>query len=176
MTEVLISLGSNIAPADNLRAAVRLLAARMPVLGASPVYASDPVGTAQGARFMNAALAVRWEGEPAELKRLLLAIEEQLGRQRTADRNAPRTIDLDITLYGDQVLELGARHIPDPELLRYAHIARPAADLWPDWTHPELGQSLKAIADRLGDHGLTRLAELILWPPSSDERTQPCHL
>jgi 2-amino-4-hydroxy-6-hydroxymethyldihydropteridine diphosphokinase len=80
---------------------------------------------------------------------VLARIEQQLGRQRRADPNAPRTIDVDISLFDDVVIDLGKRHIPDPEILRYPHIAVPLADVAPDYRHPETGESLAQIAARV---------------------------
>ena len=83
---------------------------------------------------------------------------------RTADKNAARTIDLDISLFNDEVLELGRRRIPDPEILLYPHIARPLADLAPDYVHPETGASLDEIVQGLSEEGIVCRPDLILWP------------
>jgi 2-amino-4-hydroxy-6-hydroxymethyldihydropteridine diphosphokinase len=66
------------------------------------------------------------------LKRALLEIEARLGRVRQADKYAARTIDLDIAMYGLQVIDLEGRHIPDPDIARHPHVAVPLADVAPD--------------------------------------------
>jgi GTP cyclohydrolase I len=91
-------------------------------------------------------------------------IEEELGRVRTSDKNAPRTIDLDVSLYNDEVLEFGQRRIPDPELVRFSHIARPLADLAPRYRHPQTGETLEEIARRLPEVGMVRRPDLELEP------------
>lgn len=145
-----LSLGSNLDKERNLPAAVRLLAAHGRVLAVSAVYETAPVGNPGDPAFFNAAVALETALQPAELKtQVLAAIEQRLGRQRSADPNAPRTIDIDISLFDNAVLDLGKRHIPDPELLRYPHIAVPLADLDPDYRHPETGETLAQIAARL---------------------------
>lgn len=160
-----VSLGSNIEPEQNLKEAVQRLAARAHLLAVSPVYETQPVGTTDQPSFLNAAALIETHLTPAELKtQVLQAIEEELGRVRTADKNAPRTIDLDISLFGDEVLEVENRHIPDPEILQFAHIARPLADLAPHQRHPETGQTLLEIAEGLSPSGLVRRADLVLWP------------
>jgi 7,8-dihydro-6-hydroxymethylpterin-pyrophosphokinase len=68
---------------------------------------------------------------------------------RTRDKHAPRTIDLDLTLFGDQVLSGSDYQIPDPELTRLAHLAIPLAELAPDFRHPNMDGTLGQIADRL---------------------------
>jgi 2-amino-4-hydroxy-6-hydroxymethyldihydropteridine diphosphokinase len=152
---VYIALGSNIEPEQNLREAIRQLAARCTLLAVSPVYQTRPVGKTDQPDFMNAAALIETELEPAALKaQVLQEIERTLGRVRSADKNAPRTIDLDITLYSDQVLDLGQRHIPDPDLLRYPHIAVPMSDLAPQYVHPESGEKLQEIAERMPSAGL----------------------
>lgn len=159
-----LALGSNINKERNLPAAVRLLAAYGRVLRASAVYETAPVGNPDDPAFFNAAVMLETALPAAILKETALtAIENQLGRQRTADPNAPRTIDLDIALFNDEVLEIGPRHIPDPDILRFAHVAAPLADLAPDYRHPETGETLAAIAARLPSP-LIRRPDILLLP------------
>ena len=154
---VFVALGSNIRPEFNLREAVRRLASRCTVHALSPVYETAPVGKPDQPNFLNAAVLIETERDAAALKQeVLQVVESELGRVRTADKNAPRTIDLDITLFNEQVIEVAGRHIPDPDLLRYAHIAVPIADLAPGYRHPETGQTLCQIAEGLSHAGLRR--------------------
>jgi 2-amino-4-hydroxy-6-hydroxymethyldihydropteridine diphosphokinase len=89
--------------------------------------------------------------DPFTFKTEVLAeVERRLGRVRTADRNAPRTIDADLILWNDEALDLNGRHhIPDPDLLRFAHVAVPIAELAPQMRHPETGEAMADIAGRL---------------------------
>ncbi len=145
-----LSLGSNLDKERNLPQAVRLLAAHGRLRAVSAVYETAPVGNPDDPAFFNAAVALETDLPPAELKQQVLAgIERQLGRQRSADPNAPRTIDIDISLYDQAILDLGKRHIPDPEILRFAHVAVPLAELAPDYRHPETGETLAQIAQRV---------------------------
>lgn len=163
VNRVFISLGSNIDPERNLFEAVRRLAAYCRLLAVSPVYETQPVGTLDQGNFLNAAALIETDLTAMELKTdVLRAIEQELGRVWTEDKNAPRTIDMDISLFNDQVLDLGHRHIPDPEILEYLHIAGPLADLSPEFCHPETGQTLQAIAQSLPDVGLVRRWDLEL--------------
>lgn len=163
MTRVLISLGSNIEPERNLPEAVRLLAKQCELLAVSHVFQTRPVGKTDQPDFLNAAALVETELSPDELKnRVLREIEQELGRVRSTDKNAPRTIDLDITLYGDAVLSVGSRRIPDPELLRYEHIAVPAADAAPDMPHPETRETLAQVASRLATGTLRPRSDVVL--------------
>jgi 2-amino-4-hydroxy-6-hydroxymethyldihydropteridine diphosphokinase len=151
---VFVSIGSNIEPEQNVREAVRLLASSCTLIAVSPIYQTKPVGKTDQPDFMNAAALIETDLGPAALKaQVLQQIEHALGRVRTADKNAPRTIDLDITLFDGHVLDLGGRHIPDPDLRRYPHIAVPIADLAPRYVHPESGETLYEIAERTLSHG-----------------------
>ncbi len=163
-----ISLGSNISPERNLPEAVRRLAGHCRLLAVSPVYETQPVGMTEQPSFLNAAVLVETDLGASDLKsRVLLAIERELGRVRTADKNSPRTIDLDISLFNNETLELGQRRIPDPEILDFAHIARPLADLAPEYLHPETGHSLRDIAEGLPGGGLVLRPDVVLWPENS---------
>ncbi len=154
---VFITLGSNLSPELNLRAAVRMLAAQTAVLDVSPVYETPPVGTQPQPRYLNAAVRIATPLEAEALKTQVLApIEAALQRERGADKFAPRTIDLDIALFDDAVLTVGTRTIPDPDMLRYAHVAVPLADLAPMYCHPITGQTLSEIAASLPQEGMVK--------------------
>jgi len=162
-TAVFVSLGSNIDPERNLREAVRLLAERTDVVAVSPVYQTDPIGNTDQPSSLNAAVEIRTHLSAIELKtRVLDRVEEKLHRVRTADKNGPRTIDLDIALFGDLVSELDGQRIPEPDMLRYAHVIRPLADLAPGIKHPQTGQLLSELADSIGNVGLDAREDLHL--------------
>ena len=92
---------------------------------------------------------------PKEIKeRVIGEVEKALERQRQADKNAPRTIDIDIALFNDAVLDYvpadgRTRHIPDLDLLQSVYAIVPIAELAPEQLHPETGEQLKTIATRL---------------------------
>lgn len=161
-TSVLLSLGSNIDPAANMVRAYDELCLELEVVAASRLFASVGVGDRPMPEFLNAAIEVRTDLDPFPLKfDLLREIEARLGRRRTADRNAPRTIDLDIALFGDLVIDEpdSGLVVPDPEIPTRAHVAIPLADLSPNRRHPTDGRTLRAIAEELGDRTTVRLAE-----------------
>ncbi len=167
MIPVFITLGSNLSPEHNLLRAAGLLHAQLGVERASHVYESVPLGPEgeplRQPPFLNAAILCRVHKDvpPDVLKfRVLRAIEASMGRMRSADKYAPRPIDLDIALYGDAVIDDPAQGIrlPDPEIIRRAYIALPLADLDPGYIHPEIGQTLAEIAARFaGAPGIRRI-------------------
>lgn len=155
MTRAFVLLGSNLDADQNLRRAVTLLGERLTLERISPVFESAPVGYSEQPCFLNAVVAFETELTPSRLKDgVLRPVETALGRTRTRNKFGPRTIDLDIVLYGNRVLICGGKRIPDPDLLRQAYIAFPMASLAPDLRHPETGETMLAIASRLGSHSI----------------------
>jgi len=113
-----IAVGSNIQPMDNIPAAWTALRQLPSVraVGSSRFWRTRPVGRADQPDFVNGAWAVMTSHDPATLKAHLRAIEDHLGRQHSTDKNAPRTIDLDLILYG--ALADPDRRLPHPDLAR----------------------------------------------------------
>jgi 2-amino-4-hydroxy-6-hydroxymethyldihydropteridine diphosphokinase len=147
---IVVGLGSNVDPERHLPEAIRLLGERAEVLAVSSAWATAPVGPAGQPPFLNAAVQLRTPLPPRRVKpELLRPVEAAMGRVRTADRFAPRPIDLDFVVWGGGELRESGLEVPDPDLLRHAHVALPAAEVAPDWLHPRTGESLAAIADRL---------------------------
>jgi len=164
---VFISMGSNVEPERYLPEAVRRLAERCQLLAVSRAYETLPVGAPGGPNFVNGAVLVATDLAAESLKDgVLLEIEAALGRVRTADKNAPRTVDLDISLFNDEVVEVRGRRIPEPDILSHVHVARPLADLAPHYRHPETGQTLLEIARSLPQRGLFYRSDLVFWPAS----------
>lgn len=153
-----VSLGSNIAPECNLPAAVALLRRLSTVLAISPVYRSAPQGDHEQAHFLNMAVKMHSHRSPARFKAEVLdRIESELGRARDPGNiNAPRTIDLDLSLWNDESFSFGRKPwtLPDAGILRYAHIAQPLADIAPEYALPGDGRSLRAIAAGFAGSGL----------------------
>jgi 2-amino-4-hydroxy-6-hydroxymethyldihydropteridine diphosphokinase len=142
-----LSLGSNIRPEENLAKAVEMLAHTSRLVAVSTVWETLPLGIIDQPNFLNAATLVETDHTANTFKReVIRRIEDELGRVRKGDKFGPRTIDIDIMLFNDQIFELDNRHIPDPELLERPFVAIPLAELAPDYQHPETGQTLHDIA------------------------------
>jgi 2-amino-4-hydroxy-6-hydroxymethyldihydropteridine diphosphokinase len=120
----------------------------------SPLYRSAPVDAA-GPDFINAVAELRTALSPAELLGALQAIELSLGRERPY-RHAPRTLDLDLLLQGQQVLHSDALTLPHPRLHQRAFVLRPLLDLAPDLIHPLVGP-LQACMAGVADQVIERL-------------------
>jgi 2-amino-4-hydroxy-6-hydroxymethyldihydropteridine diphosphokinase len=161
-----VSLGSNINPAENLRACVALLRERCHVVAVSAVYETAPVGFIEQDNFLNAAVLLETTLSPEAFRaEVIVPIERTLRRERDPlNRNAPRTIDLDIALWDHGVFDFGDKpwHVPDKDITRFIHMALPLADLSPGYTHPEDGRTLADIALSLPGAGLKRRSDLRL--------------
>lgn len=144
MAYVYVSIGSNIRPEQNVRAAVRALRERFGGLAVSPVYRSASVGF-DGSDFLNLVVGFRTELEPLALAEELRALESAQGRVRGGEKFSARTLDLDILTYDDRVLQQGRLVLPRDEITRYAFVLRPLADLAGERLHPELGVTYAAL-------------------------------
>lgn len=159
MNHAYLVLGSNIDKERNLPRAVSLLARAGHLLAVSRAYETAPRLRADQPHFLNAAVLLATEVSAMSFKRDVIAgIEDELGRKRhPGDKNAPRTIDIDIVLWNDHVGRILGRPVPDPDLLRFAHVAVPLAEIAPDLLHPVTGERLDGIAGRLQEAALAVL-------------------
>ena len=147
---IVVGLGSNVEPDRHLPEAVRLLAERAEIVGASSAWATAPVGPPGQPPFVNAAVLLRTHLAPDRVKpELLRSVEAAMGRVRGPDRFAPRPIDLDFVASDGGELRGDGLEMPDPDLLRHAHVALPAAEVAAEWKHPQTGETFAAIAARL---------------------------
>ncbi len=138
---VFIACGSNIDPRPNLARALVRLEAAAERLCTSPTYLTRPWGMAGQAPYLNLVVGVRTTVAPHVLLGRLQAIERALGRTRTV-RHGPRTIDLDILLYGDLVIGDARLTVPHPGLTERDFMLVPLLDIAPDLTHPADGEPL----------------------------------
>jgi len=147
----LLSLGSNIEPEKNLPKSVQLLAGYGTIAAASRVYQSAPVGFSQQPDFLNAAVLLETDlsGEQI-IANVIPTIERLLQRRRDpSNKNAPRTIDIDLVMFNDLLGKILNHDIPDPEILTRAFLAVPLAEIAPMTTHPTTGERLQQIAERV---------------------------
>ena len=131
MPLVYIGLGANLGDREaTIRRALDLLESdHTNVVAVSTLRETDPVGYEQQPRFLNGAAALRTELEPRALLDLLLAIEGELGRDRSGPRFGPRTIDLDLLLYDRRVVREPGLEIPHPRLHERAFALEPLLEL-----------------------------------------------
>lgn len=141
MASVYLGLGSNIAPEENLRLGVRELRHEYGALRTSNVYRSRAVGF-DGPDFLNMVVGVESNDSPAAISEFIETVHSKAGRKRGSDRFASRPLDIDLLLYGDQIIEEGQLKIPRPDVLEYGFVLGPLAEIAPDLEHPETGRTM----------------------------------
>ena len=158
MTTAYLSLGSNVRPEANLRLGVRELARRYGDLIVSPTYRNEAFGFS-GADFLNLVLRCDAKSSLTALRHDLEEIHALAGRSRNA-KQADRTLDIDVLMYGRQIVETSAIELPRPDILRYSFVLKPLADIAPEETHPRTGMSFAEhwAAWPQDEHPLTRVA------------------
>ena len=140
MTEAFVGIGSNVRPEQHVRQAVKLMGERFGHVRLSPIYRNQAVGF-EGDDFLNLVAAFDTALGAAELNAALDEIELACGRERGAARFAPRTLDLDLLLYGERVDP--ALRLPRREILEYAFVLKPLMELAGVHRHPGTGMTYK---------------------------------
>jgi len=144
-----VGLGANLGPREEtLRRALELLAAvdKVHVIAVSQLRETDPVGVLNQPRFVNGAATVETTLRPRGLLDVLLRIERELGRTRDGTRWGPRTVDLDLLVYADELVDEPGLRVPHPRLRERRFALEPLAELDPELVIPELGPVSELLA------------------------------
>jgi 2-amino-4-hydroxy-6-hydroxymethyldihydropteridine diphosphokinase len=148
--EVYLTIGSNLEPERNIPEALTLLSAQVRLDGVSTFYRSAPLGRPDQPPFLNGACRLFTDLPPRDLKfHCLRPLEGQLGRMRSRDKFAARTIDLDIALYGSVAIREPDLEIPDPDIRNRPFLAVPLLELAPEAVLPDTGEALASIVQSL---------------------------
>lgn len=162
MSTAYLGLGSNVDAERHIRIAIQALQDEFGELALSPVYRSEAVGF-EGDDFLNLAARIETDKCPLELRDFLRALEQAHGRDRNTPKWSDRTLDIDILLYDDLIVYDDQLEIPRKEILKFAHVLKPLADLAPDLEHPVEHRTISEIwASSAGrDARLERVEELV---------------
>ena len=142
MPRAYVGLGANLGPREvTLLRAVDLLAGEpgIEVLAVSQLRETDPIGDTDQPEFLNGAVSVETTLAPRELLAALLRVERELGRVRDGTQWGPRTIDLDLLVYGDEIVDEPGLRVPHPRLHERRFALEPLVELEPELTIPGLG-------------------------------------
>ena len=162
-----LGLGSNLGDrAANLeQARERLAASGVETVCRSSLYATEPVGFAPQHWFLNCVLEAETELMPRQLLRATQQVERELGRRRMV-RNGPRIVDVDILLYGGNVVRMADLEIPHPRIAGRRFVLIPMRELAPTLLHPTLGRTIAELLAATPDR-----SEVRLWhPPAGGTR------
>jgi 2-amino-4-hydroxy-6-hydroxymethyldihydropteridine diphosphokinase len=146
---VYLSLGSNLGDrAGNLRSAIERLAAWGKVVEGSSFYETEPVEVTDQPWFLNCAVKLDTEKMPRQLLVAILALEREMGRHRTQYKG-PRTIDIDIVLFGNSMVATADLIIPHPAMQERRFVLEPLSEIAPDVRHPKLQRTIRELRDAL---------------------------
>lgn len=160
MARAYIGIGSNIDPAANVEQSLRLLSGKVRITGLSGVYLTRPVNRPEQEPYYNCVAEIETAMPPLALKRnVLRAIEDALGRKRSEDRYAARTIDLDLILYDEVEMTSEELVLPDPDILLRPFLAVPLFELAPGLVLPGSGRPLAEAAANMPRDDLRKLAD-----------------
>jgi len=172
MPRVWVSLGSNQARESSLAVAISRLRAHYGEQRLSPVYESEALGFT-GEPFLNLVAGFETTEGVAQLRLRLHAIEDDAGRVRGPDKFAPRTLDLDLLTYGEVVGTLDGYQLPRDEILRYAFVLKPLADVAATERHPATGRTYRDLwLDFRGNNLSLRPVALELGGAGDGDRPQ----
>ncbi len=159
--KVYLGLGSNLGNRqENLEKATELLSQRLRVEQVSSVYETEPIGNINQPRFLNMVCQLYTTLAPASLLALVKGFELKLGRA-PGKSNPPRSIDIDILFYGDQVVQTPDLVIPHAGLAERAFVLAPLAEIAPDLVHPVSGKTIKKLLQELsGTQGMVKQGAL----------------
>ena len=154
---VFVGVGSNIDGRWNIQQGIRALRAQLGELIISPIYESEPVGI-YGNNFYNLVIGFDSNQTWVEIVAALHEIESRFGRNCGGEDMSSLTLDLDLLLYGDLVVDEGNSQLPRPDILQYAFVLKPLADVAGDYVHPIAGRSYRELW-----HAFDRRGQR-LWP------------
>jgi 2-amino-4-hydroxy-6-hydroxymethyldihydropteridine diphosphokinase len=147
MSDAFVAVGSNINAEKNIPAALQQLQSRVCVIGTSAFYRTESVGGAGQPPYSNGVWRIGTAVPPRALKfDILREVESELGRLRTGKRSAARTIDLDLILYDDFIVNEPDLVLPDPLIRERSFIAVPLLELAPDLVFPDTGETLASLS------------------------------
>lgn len=168
MERVFLSVGSNVERESNMPEGLRALHERFGPLAVSTLYECPAVGF-DGDDFYNLVVAFDSNEPVQEVYAALHDIEDRFGRDRAQPKFSPRTLDIDLLLYGDRIVRDGRLVLPRPEIERVAFVLAPLAELAPNRVHPVEGESFTAMwaeFDGIGARELTPVNPAGLVPAS----------
>ena len=165
---VFLGLGSNLGHRlDNLERGLEILGELMRLVKCSSIYETEPWGFAEQPLFLNCVVEGETLASPEGVLEILKDAEKRVGRRATFEWG-PRVFDADLLFYGRRIVNLPQLTVPHPRMQERAFVLVPMAEIAPDFVHPLMGMSMKAMAERVeGREGVRLHSSSVLRPSTS---------
>jgi len=157
---VFVGVGSNVEPNANVKSALLTLDRAVGVRALSTFYRTPALDRPNDPPFVHGIGQVHNAPPPLQLRQLLRRTEQDLGRRRGSDRYAPRTIDLDLLIYGDLVCNSDELRLPDPAILERPFVAIPLLEVAPDLIVPGSDATLRSVVTSISPYPMKQLPDL----------------
>ena len=168
MARAYIALGSNLGDrAAHLQQAIDRLSALGKITAVSSFYETEPVELTAQPWFLNCVVALETEKMPRQLIAAILDLEQQMGRRRL-EKKGPRTIDIDILLFGKSVIEMPGLTVPHPAMHERRFVLEPLTEITPDLRHPVFKRTIRELLEALPPGQATRKVTKV-WHPRDAE-------
>jgi len=141
MRHIYLGIGSNDKPKENIRLAIKELRDSFGEIQISPVYKNKAVGF-KGEDFLNLVVAFHTELSVEEIMKIIEKIHALSGRKRVSEKYSSRTLDIDLLLYGQDILNNSNFEVPREDILKYSFVLKPLSEMAPNLIHPETKQSI----------------------------------
>jgi 2-amino-4-hydroxy-6-hydroxymethyldihydropteridine diphosphokinase len=167
---VYLSLGSNVGDRlGHLQDGIARLTTIGRIIGVSALYETEPVDEPNQPWFLNCAMSLETELMPRQMLSAIQAIEHELGRSRKKGRpKGPRTLDIDILLFANSIIDTASLTVPHPRLHQRRFVLEPLAEIVPDVRHPILKQTIRELRDALpANAGAVRRLSAPDWSPQA---------
>ena len=158
MARVFVSIGSNIDKEKNISSSVSALQELYEPLDISNVYETEAIGF-KGDNFHNLVVGFETNDTPLEISQVLKQIEAEHDRTRGKEQFESRTLDLDLLLYGDLVMQMDGVNVPHPDIMRYNFVLKPLAELAAETQHPENEKSIEDIMKQFKKNGEMKIVK-----------------
>ncbi|MFO7662425.1 MAG: 2-amino-4-hydroxy-6-hydroxymethyldihydropteridine diphosphokinase [Chloroflexota bacterium] len=171
MSLIYLGLGSNLNDRyANLRRALAELQEQVDITAVSPVFSTRPWGMADQPKFLNICIEATTSLSPLKTLHFIKRIEQKMGRL-PSEKWGPRLIDIDILFYDSLVIADEELIIPHPHIAERAFVLAPLATIIPDFRHPQIGETVQEMLDRIGSEEVDQLFEMP-FPQNSPEQKQ----
>jgi 2-amino-4-hydroxy-6-hydroxymethyldihydropteridine diphosphokinase len=171
MPEIFVSIGSSLQREDNVRAALKALRKRFGSIRYSSVYKTEAVGFI-GDYFFNLVASFESNDDPQSLKQFLRSVENKQGRVRNEKMPGPCPLDFDLLLYGDRIINSPELVLPRADVLKYAFVLEPLAELSPEQCYPGTDNTYRDLWSEYYCQHNTRCLARLSWDPLEKPRLQ----